>query len=204
MVACTIKDCNRKRAKNGYCYAHNKRFEENGNPISGKKLKYHAKTLVDAFDSRYKKSNISECWEWKGWKNKGGYGYFSFDGFKYAAHRHAYTLRNGSIPHGLMICHKCDNPSCVNPDHLFAGTNGDNVRDAYLKKRRNPVPIDSMPRGDNCYLSKLTEKDVIDIKKMFNDGKRNTEIAKIYGVIHQTISCIRNNKTWKHVHVGEK
>lgn len=203
MTICIVNNCDRKRAKNGYCYAHNKRFEEHGNPFYGKKIKYHAKTLIDAFESRYIKGDINKCWEWKGWKNKAGYGYFSFDGLKHAAHRHAYILKNGLTADGLMICHKCDNPSCVNPDHLFAGTNGDNVRDAYSKNRRKPVPVESMPRGNSCHLSKLTERDVIKIKQLIQDGKGNTEIAKIYNVVHQTISCIRNNKTWKHI-TGEE
>ena len=75
------------------------------------------------------------CWEWQGYRNPLGYGRMRKDGKKHLAHRISYTLFVGEIPEGKMLCHKCDNPSCVNPDHLFVGTNQDNVSDCIAKGR---------------------------------------------------------------------
>ena len=81
------------------------------------------------------------CWWWLGGK-PGGYGAFSFEGQHHAAHRFSYELNVGPIPAGLMVLHRCDNPSCVRPAHLFVGTNADNIRDASAKGRlRTPIVV---------------------------------------------------------------
>jgi hypothetical protein len=75
------------------------------------------------------------CWEWVAGKNKAGYGRMIVDGVPQLAHRLSYAMRFGAIPKGLCVCHHCDNPGCVRPEHLFTGTHGDNVRDAQWKGR---------------------------------------------------------------------
>jgi hypothetical protein len=82
------------------------------------------------------------CWNWKGHKKK-GYGYFSLHQIAYRAHRISYQIIYGEIPCGILVCHKCDNPSCVNPQHLFLGTSKENTRDMISKGRLNPS------RGEN-------------------------------------------------------
>jgi hypothetical protein len=196
---CSLSNCSRDYDANGYCYPHNIRYLKYGDPFLGAKIKYHAKTLIDAFESRYKRLDKGSCWIWNGWKNKGGYGYFSFDGKRYAAHRHAWEIENESIKDNLMVCHHCDVPACVNPYHLFLGTNSDNVKDCYKKGRRKPILKEFMLKGEDCYLSKLKEFQVIEILKKIERGITNTEIAKEYKVIHQTISMIKLGKTWKHI-----
>ena len=104
----------------------------------------------------------------------------------------------------MWVLHKCDNPPCSNPSHLFVGNNSDNVKDSYNKGRRKPVPIESMPRGSKCHLSKLKEHEVENIKKMIIDGVGNKEIAFLYKVTHKNISAIRVGKTWKHIQIGEE
>lgn len=79
----------------------------------------------------------SNCWQWIGSKNKQGYGYFAYLGKYERAHRVSFVLFKKPIPDGLIICHSCDNPSCVNPEHLWAGTHKDNVNDCISKKRFN-------------------------------------------------------------------
>ena len=76
-----------------------------------------------------------ECWEWIAFKNKDGYGLFGYNGKNQKAHRVSWQLHNGPIPDGLCVLHKCDNPSCVNPNHLFLGTNADNIKDRVNKNR---------------------------------------------------------------------
>jgi len=85
--------------------------------------------------------NNNQCWEWKGSKNNKGYGRMIINGKFYMAHRLSYALFVNEIPKGMLVCHKCDNPSCVNPDHLFVGTNQDNMDDMKKKGRGRNVPI---------------------------------------------------------------
>lgn len=90
------------------------------------------------------------CWLWIGARaNAFGHGYFSFRGGGALAHRHSYEIAHGRIPRGLFICHRCDVPACVRPDHLFAGTQGDNIRDAVAKGRLAPQ-IYRMAKTGRC------------------------------------------------------
>ncbi|WP_283419204.1 HNH endonuclease signature motif containing protein [Sphingopyxis sp. Geo48] len=92
--------------------------------------------LAQAF---FKHVGETTCLIWDGPKDGGGYGFVQHEGKRWKAHRLAYHLANGGIPDGAVICHKCDTPSCVNPAHLFAGTQRDNARDMAAKGRMNPL-----------------------------------------------------------------
>lgn len=132
------------------------------------------------------------CWEWKGYKRPGGYGEAYFGSKpnreRILAHRLAYEVMIEPPPADLVVCHKCDNPSCVNPDHLFLGTVADNTRDRDAKGRQ--------ARGERNGPAKLTEAQVKAIRR---DPRMNRVIAKDYGVFETTISSIKHRKTWKHV-----
>ena len=91
----------------------------------------HMKSLKDRFWEKVNKTN--ECWEWIAGKSH-GYGVFWINGKLLRAHRVAWSIYNGGIPEGLLVLHKCDNPACVNPDHLFIGTQQDNVDDMITKR----------------------------------------------------------------------
>jgi len=104
--------------------------------------------------------------------------------------RYMYEKYKGEFPKGYDMCHKCDTPMCINPDHLFPGTRKDNVNDC-IQKDRNI-------KGEDCSYAKLTEKQVYDIKYGY-DGLMHKEIALIYNVSHGLISMIKNNKRWKHI-----
>ena len=138
----------------------------------------------------------SRCWIWNGTKDIKGYGVMKIEKKMYKAHRLVYELFIGSIPkdpinyHGTLVMHKCDNPSCVNPDHLFLGTAADNAHDRDMKGRT------ARQKGSIHGGSKLTESQVIAIRK---DPRIAKEISKDYGVSRQQITGIKLRKAWKHI-----
>lgn len=128
------------------------------------------------------------CWEWNGSRLPTGYGRFWAWGRLHNAHRVAFLIWVGPIWSDEVVCHRCDNPSCVNPQHLFAGRPADNVRDKMEKGRG--------VRGEAVGTSKLQASDVLEIRASPDTGKA---LAARYGVSRALISLIRNRKVWKHV-----
>ena len=134
---------------------------------------------------------MSGCIETTAGRDRDGYGRKWVDGKSRLTHRLSYVeahkLDLGDID-GLVVMHTCDNPPCVNPDHLALGTRRNNVDDMTAKGRQG--------RGETQGFSKLTEADVIDIRA---STKKQAHLAKKYGVVHQCISSIKTYRTWKHV-----
>jgi len=131
-----------------------------------------------------------DCWEWTACEYQ-GYGQIRLRGKLWKAHRFSWFLRYGKIPKGLFVCHHCDNPACVNPEHLFLGTQKDNMQDAVKKGR--------MQKGMDRWCSKLTEAQVLSIRREYAEGKSQSELARKYGVDQTTIHYIVTRKTWKHI-----
>ena len=135
------------------------------------------------------------CWNWTGPKIL-GYGQFylkvkpKWQGFR--AHRVSYELANGQIATGLFCCHHCDNRACVNPSHLFVGTNADNTADKMAKGRET--------RGEQLWSAKLTAKDVVEIRALYATGEHTQpSLAKRFGVGKAIIWKIVHRLKWKHV-----
>lgn len=133
---------------------------------------------------------MSECWEWRGYVDQDGYGWCKRFG-EVLAHRVAYVAFKGEIPAGLEVCHACDNPSCVNPAHLFAGTAADNQRDKVDKQRQ--------ARGESHGRRKLCGSQVLDIRARMASGADKHALAAEFGVTYQAINAIVKRKVWKHV-----
>jgi hypothetical protein len=142
------------------------------------------------------------CWEWTGAKPNGRYGTLHLGGpvrRTGLAHRISWMIHFGPIPDGLCVLHRCDNPGCVRPDHLFLGTKGDNNRDAVAKNRHRSVARERpelMLRGERHPAARLTERDVIAIR-LSSCGPH--ELATTYAVTYQNIMAILTRKTWRHV-----
>ncbi len=151
----------------------------------------HSETAKERL-AAYSKPAENGCINFTGSKSSFGHGEIAYRGKKYRAHRLAYIEYVGPISEGLVVCHKCDNPSCINPDHFFVGTQAENLRDA-INKKRMKAPN---PRGVKHGLAKLTDENVIAIRK---DVRTQRLIAADYGVHQTTIKNIKLNRTWKHV-----
>lgn len=136
------------------------------------------------------------CWEWSGGKFPTGYGAFSVKGRTLKAHRASYAEFVGPIPAGMFVCHQCDNPGCVNPEHLFLGTPADNMADKSRKGR-------SM-RGEKCNTAKLSEGEAKLVKEFLKrhrpirgqHGGPCRFLARWFGVTQPAITAIHHSRNW--------
>lgn len=160
--------------------------------ISGKR----GLTLEDRFWLKVNKTDT--CWLWTGARKESGHGVIGLGKREQGlvrAHRLSWTIHNGNIPKGMLVCHKCDNPPCVNPDHLFLGSQLDNVRDCIQKGRKIDPPYKF---GEGIGNHKLSEKEVLEIRELGNWFTQR-ELGKIYKVTHCTVGYILRRKIWKHL-----
>lgn len=158
-------------------------------------------TVAERLWRRVDKNGPNGCWVWLGSRAgpRRDYGCIHIrDGKRWVsarAHRIAWELIYGSIPAGLFVCHRCDNGVCVNPGHLFLGTQTDNMRDAYEKGRLHP-PVISGKRMSLACAKKLTPTRVRDIRSMLGGAKSQASIAKQFGVAPMMISRIKHGTAW--------
>lgn len=145
------------------------------------------------FDANLRPTD-SGCVEWAGHLLPNGYGTFGFEGRAAYAHRYAYQRAHGSIPAGLFVLHRCDNPRCVAPAHLFAGTQKDNMIDCSRKGRVNRT-IEA--RMEDHPQAKITEAIAVETRSLHAKGVRQCDIAARFGVSKYIISRVVLNKTWK-------
>lgn len=131
----------------------------------------------------------SGCWEWTGCRDKDGYGKISINGKGDRAHRVSYEAHRGPIPAGRFVLHHCDNPPCVNPDHIYVG---DQIQNEADKRNRNRGPA-----GERNVKAKLTTEQVSKIRVLLEQGISGSQIGRIYGVSKTAISRIKLDKTWQ-------
>lgn len=140
---------------------------------------------------RWVRRSDSGCLEWVGTRGTDGYGVLRALGKQMRAHRLSYLLFVGDLPVGQLICHRCDNPICVEPSHLFPGSPADNMRD---KVRKNRVA-----RGERFRHAKLTDDAVRQIRSAIAGGELQYKLAERFGVSRTIVSLIHRGQLWRHV-----
>lgn len=155
------------------------------------------------------------CWVWKGYP-KIGYGQFRVNGKRYYTHRYSWIIHNGEIKDGLHVLHKCDNPRCVNPDHLFLGTQADNMRDMTEKGRRvkgkdhylygkrmceeSRLKISKSIAGEKHPNSKLNVEIVREIRRLYDSGEMKPgKIAEKFGISTSCAEFVAYRRSWRSV-----
>lgn len=149
--------------------------------------------ILGKFWSKVKKAGPNECWIWTGYKDKTGRGRLEIRQLPrdmWLASRLSFVIHGGKLPYNLEVCHHCDNPSCVNPIHLFLGTQKDNLQDAASKNR--------MPYGENNPNSKITSDDVRKIRTLYRAHLHTaSELAQMFGIKKRNVFRILSGELWR-------
>jgi len=191
---CSVDGCEKKYEGNGFCNSHNWRLKRHGDAM--KKFS-RSMSVKERLLSSANTNDKGVCWEWMKRINNHGYGSIGVNGKTRLAHRVSFETFNFTIPNGLIVCHKCDNKKCINPEHLFLGTHKDNTQDMIKKCRQRP------PEGQEHWhfngKHKLRIVDVIKIKEQLSKGVSAVKISSEFNVTASSIYGIKSNKTWRHV-----
>lgn len=150
--------------------------------------------LAARFVSQCDRRTVDECWPWLGAVDHDGYGVIMAEGTKkqLRAHRVAWVFAYGDVPNGLIVCHSCDCPACVNPVHLLLGTHGTNAIDRVGKQRGT--------RGMDVHTAKLTEDDVRDARCAFRSSRNTTrQLADRYGITYASMRAVLRGRSWRHL-----
>jgi hypothetical protein len=151
------------------------------------------KPLAERFWDKVNIRTDDECWLWIAHINKDGYGMLIVDGKAERAHRISYKLTKGTIPLNMSVLHRCDNPGCVNPNHLFLGTQAQNIADMVFKNRQKGL------KGGDHPSAKLTNNDAIEIIKLRKLGWTCRLIAQKFNISPSLVSAITCGSAWKHI-----
>lgn len=162
---------------------------------------------VDKDNGPIIRDELGRCWIWTAGKFTDGYGTISINGKSLMAHRVSYAIHHGHIPSDFLICHACDNPPCVNPSHLWPGTNKDNGADCTAKGRRAKGDRNGMRkhpnrvmRGEDHGKSKLTTLEIEAIRARYSEGKISQKrLAAEFGICKATVYYIVHRKVWAHI-----
>lgn len=194
MSACCYVGCDRPAQARGMCNTHYMQKRRAGLLPVGTRL---PSPVDERFWRQVRKT--SGCWEWMGKaKDPRGYGQIGLGGKgakQELVHRFSYQLHKGPIPEGLVVMHACDNPRCVNPDHLSVGTPSENIRDAVRKGRWKAIP--PLHIGEKQHSSKLTAEKVLYMRA--NPQIPTKQFCEEYGCAPSSIRKARAGLSWKHL-----
>ena len=192
-MGCSVDGCTEMRVHgHGLCTRHYKLWLRNGDPTRSLRSYHKDKTPEERF---WLYANRAErgCWEWTGTRSNGyGFMWIAAGKPRVLAHRFSYELHHGPVPAGFNVCHTCDNPWCVNPAHLFAGTDKDNMRDMIAKGRDHHPPLQGEANGS----AKLN---AIQVRKIRQLKMTARQLADRFGVSKQLIDAIRQRRLWAHI-----
>ncbi len=195
--ACSVQGCGGTHASRGYCGRHYQEMRRAGAlPVISphRPLEERMKLFSDRSPCH------GGCWVWTGTRSRLGYGMVSVSGRMRTTHRVAFELAYGSIPpgngyHGTCVCHRCDNPACINPAHLFLGTHRENMIDMKRKVRYTKL------HGESHGSAKITEAQARDI---LDSGGTHRAIAERYGVSRSLVTAIKNGRIWSYLSEGTR
>ena len=160
--------------------------KRDGSPKISLRDVFGSKRLQERLIARSVRNPLNDCMEWQGCLGRNGYGMLGVGNRRVVqAHRAAYAAFKGEFDESLFVLHRCDNRKCINPEHLFAGTRQDNMKDMVANGRKPP----SRP--------KLSKEQVKTILAQLADGATNKDLANEYGVHQSTVSHIRHGRVWK-------
>jgi hypothetical protein len=161
---------------------------------ASKRQEGRRRPIKERLMERIFKNPSNGCWEWQGYKMSSGHGRIGYRDKVYLTHRISYEIYVGSIPDGMQVNHHCDNGCCVNPEHLFIGTQKDNMTDCKNKKRNFRIPA---MRGEKNPLAQLTNEQAKEIRKKLAKGITGIKLAKEYNISTHVISRINTGRTYK-------
>lgn len=190
MTRCRVEGCEGALVARGLCRKHYGRWYKYGDPLVVKQHQMHGATVLERWESNVQKS--SGCWEWSGYRDENGYGRLNVDGVPVLAHRLSWTILRHELTPQQHVLHRCDNPPCVRPEHLFLGDQSANVADMWAKKRQRYGVSRGMAHG--C--SKLNDEQVREIR-LSTGPSRIT--AETYGISGRQVRDIRAGKAWRHL-----
>lgn len=204
--SCTVGGCANKHEAHGYCGTHYGRVLRHGHPTETPSRRWRGLDLTGLVNDRFlarfwgKVDKSGDCWVWTGSTNGQGYGQFSIrKGHQRLARIVSYVLANGPIePKPFHVCHRCDNPPCVRPDHLFLGTSRDNTLDSVSKGRAYRA------KGEATAAARLTAADVIAIRDLDYRFGLWAELGRKYGVADRTVKAAYFGTTWSHIPTPRK
>jgi hypothetical protein len=185
---CSVTTCEGAYLARGFCGKHYQRWKKYGDPE-------RVQNIVGDDERRFwsyvESGPADSCWLWIGGKDCDGYGRLQVKGKSRPAHRLAWGFVNGAIPDGLYVCHTCANPPCVNPAHLWLGTNDENMADCTIKGRRpsgdrngTRTKPESVRRGESHCRTKITWEQVQQILSARQAGAPSSQLAREYGLSH--------------------
>ena len=190
-TSCLVVGCGGVGKVKGMCLKHYQRLWKGGAPHTPSRKEL---TLKDRFKEKLgPRDPTTGCVEWCGGRQARGYGYVMLDGKRLSTHRLSYELKNGPIPEAMCVCHRCDNPPCCNPDHLFLGTNADNTADKVAKGR--------CAKGESHGCAKLGEKEVLEIRRLLVEGVSQYKVAAAFGISRMQVRRIMTGKSWGHLKI---